>query len=506
MNRLEALPWQGPAAAAQSRTRSFFLGLAVALIVILAASACAPDLGEKPLPESPDSLAATESFTAPKAGWPDAEWWKAYRDPQLDALIAEAISGSPDLKIAAARLREADASAQEAGAALAPDVTAAGAVQPTRESLNQGFPSLFKPYLPHGWHEQSTLTGNLDYEFDLFGKNRAGLAAATSDADAAAVDMSEAQIALTTAVASAYSDFIRLSADRAADLDVLRIRRDSANLVDERVRQALEESGELDEANARAATAEADVDAIDGQIAHTRNQIAVLLGRGPDRGLAISAPAGVTLKAFGLPPSLAVDLIGRRPDIVAARLRTQAAESRIAVAHAEYYPNIDLSAYYGVQTLDVKSLLEKDSMIGQVGPALHLPIFDGGRIESGFRTARASYDEAVANYDKTLEHALQEVADAAADSRALALELAHARAALAASENAYRVARLRYQGGLSRYLDVLTAEDTLVSLKRRVADLEAEAFSQDVALVRALGGGFNAPVQSGQPDNSRRPS
>ena len=124
-----------------------------------------------------------------------------------------------------------------------------------------------------------------------------------------------------------------------------------------------------------------------------------------------------------------------------------------------------------------------------MGPAIHLPIFDGA-IEGRYRAARAEYDEAVATYDKTLSLALKDVADTIADQRSLRNELTDSRASVAAAEKAYRIATLRYQGGLSRYLDVLTAEDTLVVERQRVADLEAQAFADDVALVRALGGGF----------------
>ncbi len=479
-----------------SRLRNLCIGLLVAVLTIIVATACAPDLGTPPSVQPASSYATERSYAAPSTEWPTDQWWKAYGDAQLDGLIVEALAGSPDLKIAEARLREADAAVQQAGASLWPTVTANGAVQPVRESLNQGFPDVFKSYLPHGWHSQGTVTANLDYQIDFFGKNRAALAAATSDAQAAEIDIAQARITLSTAVASAYADLMRLCADRAAALEALRVRKQSAALVADRVKQSLENVGQLNEANARVASAEADVDVVDGQIAHTRNQIAALLGKGPDRGLDIALPQDERLKAFGLPPSLAADLVGRRPDIVAARLRTEAAAARIEVAHADFYPNIDLSGYYGVQSLDIKSLLMKDSTIGQFGPALHLPIFDGGKIESGYRNARAEYDEAVANYDVTLTHAFQDVADAVADSRELSQELAHSREALAESENAYRIATLRYRGGLSRYLDVLTAEDTLVTLKRRVADLEAETFSQDVVLVRALGGGFAEHVRS----------
>ncbi|MGZ5929914.1 MAG: efflux transporter outer membrane subunit, partial [Rhizomicrobium sp.] len=201
--------------------------------------------------------------------------------------------------------------------------------------------------------------------------------------------------------------------------------------------------------------------------------------------------ANPKLQALGIPANLSADLIGRRPDIVAARLRAMAASKRIDVAHADFYPNINLTGYAGYQALGIRDLLTSSSLIGQLGPAISLPIFDGGRIEGAYRGARAQYDEAVATYDQTLTTALREVADALANQRELGKELAHSRAALAASEDAYRVTQQRYAAGLSRYLEVLTSEDTLVTQRKTVADLQARAFVQDVALVRALGGGFH---------------
>jgi NodT family efflux transporter outer membrane factor (OMF) lipoprotein len=456
-------------------------------LVVLAA--CAPDLGPPPVPQTIQDT--TRSFTAAESPWPANDWWKAYGDQELDTLIDEALAGAPDLRIAEARLKEAEAAAQQAGAALYPDVTGEAAVQPTRQTLNQGFPEAFKPLLPRGWHSASRAAVNLDYTLDFFGKNHAALAAATSEAQAAKVDEAAARIELSTSVASAYADLVRLTADRDAAADAVRVREESAKLVEDRVNHQLENAGQLSQSRAEFYAAKADLDAIEGEIALTRNQIAALLGRGPDRGLDVPLPKNPNLAPQGLPSKLAVDLVGRRPDLVAARLRAEAASDEIKVAHADFYPNIDLTGYFGVQSLDIKSLLQKDSLIGQIGPALRLPIFDGGRIEGAYRGARASYDEAVATYDKTLTGALHEVADALANQRETANALGHSRAALAEGENAYRVAVLRYKAGLSRYLEVLTAEDTLLTERRNVADLEARAFSQNVALVRALGGGFS---------------
>ncbi len=486
-----------------SRSASGARFIAVCL-VLTALAGCAPNLGTPPEIRPPTAYETSRSLAASTADWPRDAWWKAYGDAQLDRLIGDALENAPDLRIAEARVREANAAVEQSGAALWPAISVNGAALPTQNTLNQGFPPQYKALLPHNWHVQGSATGNLAYEFDFFGKNRAALVAATSAALAADVDAAAARIALSTSVAETYGELLRLTADQAAVQDAVALRKQSAAQVSARVSQSLENVGQLSEANALVASAQADEDAIDGQIARARHAIAALVGKGPDYGLDVVPAPGETLAAFGLPRSLSMDLVGRRPDIVAARLRAEAAASRVDVAHAAYYPNIDLTGYLGVQSIDIKSLLTKDSMVGQIGPALNLPIFDGGLIEGGYRAARAQYDEAVASYDKTLVHALQDVADAASDSRELGQELVHARAALAESENARRIAMLRYQGGLSRYLEVLTAEDTLVAVRRRVADLQASAFFQDVALIRALGGGYRdeAHFQASQPARS----
>jgi NodT family efflux transporter outer membrane factor (OMF) lipoprotein len=457
---------------------------------LLALAACAPDLGAKPDPASIESFATQKSFAAPNARWPDADWWKAYGDPQLDGLMDEALAGSPDLKIAAARARQADGAAEQSGAALLPSLTANASGSEYRPSLNEGFPKQFQKLLPHGWHSQARVTGDLNYDIDLFGRDRAAFAAATSDAQAAQIDADEARLTLSASVATAYANLVQLTADREAAQDAVNVRAQSADLIGQRLRAKLENSGELSQENARVESAKADLDRIDGQIALARNQLAALLGKGPDRGLDIALPHAAKIAPFGVPSSLPADLLGRRPDIVAAKLRAEAAASRIDVAHANFYPNIQLTGFMGQQAVGISDLISPASRIGQIGPAISLPIFDGGKLNGEYRSARAEYDEAVASYDKTLTGALHDVADALANQRELSAELAHARAALGESENAWRIATLRYKAGLSRYVEVLTAEDTLVTQRRDVADLQAKSFAQDVALVEALGGGF----------------
>jgi NodT family efflux transporter outer membrane factor (OMF) lipoprotein len=469
--------------------RTMLLGSVAAALLL---SACVPDLGPKPEPEAPGALATERSLASMAGAWPTDKWWQLYNEPELNQLIDEALTGSPTIMIAEARLRQAQAAAQQAGASLLPDVEFGGSALISKQSLNQGFPSQIQSVMPHGWHTNTGIATSFKFELDLYGKNRAALAAATSEADAAVVDGAEARLALATSVAAAYAELVRLAANKTAAEDAVQIREHAAELFREREHQGLETSGASAQAEAVAESARADVDVINGQIGIVRNQIAALVGRGPDRGLDVPLPVAREVKAPGLPPHLAADLIARRPDVVAARLRAEAASSRIDVAHADFYPNIDLQGLIGLQSLDIGSLFQHASLIGAIGPAIHLPIFDGGRIEGAYREARGAYDEAVGVYDQTLVTSLREVADAIVSQREVAMELGHARGALNQGEAAYRTANDRYRAGLAHYLEVLAAEDVLVLQRRRVADLEARALAQDVTLIRALGGGFRS--------------
>jgi NodT family efflux transporter outer membrane factor (OMF) lipoprotein len=439
--------------------------------------------------KAPQAYAAGQSLAAPAADWPSDAWWTAYGDAQLDGLIDEALADSPDLSAAQARVAKAQALAGQAKAALLPSLEANASYASVKQSYNNGFPAAF---VPHGYNDSVRATLDFAWELDFFGKNRAALAAATSEAEAARADEAEARLVLSANVASAYADLAQLFADRDAAESALRARRQSAGLTAERFANGLENKASVEQASGNLAAAEADLAAIDEQIGLTRNRLAALLGAGPDRGLAVARPRVGALTAFGLPANLQADLIGRRPDVVAARLRVEASSQRIRQAKAEFYPNVDLSAYFGVQSLGLNLLTKAGSSIGSIGPALRLPIFEGGALRANYRGAAADYDAAVASYDGTLAKALQDVADAAVSSRALDARLAKSREALAASTTAYELALQRYRGALDTYLDVLTAENAMIVDQRTVADLEARAFTLDIALVRALGGGFHA--------------
>jgi NodT family efflux transporter outer membrane factor (OMF) lipoprotein len=436
------------------------------------------------------SLAASRSLAAPAADWPADGWWRAYGDAQLNQLIDSALADAPDMAAAKARLEKADAAADQARSALFPSLSAGGQIGESKQSLNMGFPSFIKPYLPKTYEAAPQLSLNFNYEIDFWGKNRSAVAAATSDARAAAADAAEARLTLSTAVAAVYADLARLYAERDVAERSVSSREETLDLTSRRVTNGLDTQAELKQAAAGVPAARAQLAALDEQIALTRNQLAALLGQGPDRGLSIARPGPAALKAFGLPERLAADLVGRRPDLTAAKWRAEAASKRIGVAKAAFYPNVNLAAVIGYESLGLSKLFASGSDYGQYGAAVSLPIFEGGRLRANLHGARADYDAAVASYDATLVQALREVADAAVSERALDERLKQSREALADDEAAYKVARLRYEGGLANYQTVLLAEDAVLQARRDVVDLEARAFSLDIQLVKALGGGF----------------
>ena len=462
---------------------ALFAGLAFAF----AGCAQIPALGQLATTKDSASYAASASFSAPATNWPNDGWWQAYADPQLDQLIGEALEGSPDLVAASARLRRAQAVGQVAGAPLLPQLTANGSLTEQRQSYNYLTP---ESMTPEGWKDYGRATLDMSWELDFWGKNRAALAAATSETEAARAELAQARLTLAASVATDYMELARLFAARDTAARSVEVRSQTAALFAERFANGLETKGSLREAEAKRASAEGELLQVEEQIGLQRHRLAALLGAGPDRGQTIERPTVDLLRPLGLPDQLAVNLIGRRPDVVAARLRTQAQLKRIDQKKAEFYPNINLSAFIGLQSLGLDMLGKSGSTVGSVGPAISLPIFTGGRLSGELRSTAASYDEAIANYDRTLTRALQEVANAALSQKALGGRQGKAEQAVTAASEAHRIARNRYEGGLATYIEVLSAEDVLLNSLRSLTDLQSRGFTLDVALMQALGGGY----------------
>lgn len=438
----------------------------------------------------PDALLAARNV--PRMDWPTQQWWQRYGDAQLEQLIAQALEGAPDMAAAAARVQQARAMLGVSAAAGVPQISARATVSEDKLSYNHLTPDAF---VPRGMNDYGRATLDLSWSLDLWGKQRAAVVAAAGELAAREADAAQARLLLSSNVALAYAQLLRLAANAQTLEQSVQVRQATAALFAERYANGLENQGSVHSANARLAATRAELAQMQEQVGLQRNSIAALMGTAPDRGAAIQIDAkhlqSPWQQQWALPEQLPAHLLGRRPDVVAARLQAQALESRVASQQAEFYPNVNLSAFVGVQSLGLDMLTRGGSSIASVGPAVSLPIFNGGRLRSELGAARARYDEAVAQYRSTLNRALQEVADNAVSQRALQQQLTAMQQAVTAATEAHRVARNRYEGGLARYLDVLSAEDQLLGSVRQLVDVQSRALTLDIGLHRALGGGWS---------------
>jgi len=477
-------------------TRIAFAVVAVSAIALIAGCASMDGLAPSAAPRDANALEAQRSLRdahVADAAWPTRDWWKALDDAQLDALIDEAVRDSPTLNIAAARTRKALAAADAAAAPLSPRID--GSASSTRERFpNNG---LTPPPLGGSTRTVNVLQATLSWEIDFWGKNRAAYEAALGTARAAEVDAYAARLALSTNIAQAYVQLQRAYLLHDVAVATLAERQRIHELTRERNAAGLDSRLELKQAeSAVPATREAIV-ALDERMALARNQIAALLGAGPDRGLAIERPSATALSSVALPSTLPADLIGRRPDVVAQRWRIEAASRDIASAKAQFYPNVNLVAFVGLQSLGASNLLAAASGMAGVGPAITLPIFDAGRLRANLTAKDADYDVAVEEYNQTLADAMRDVVDQLASFRSVAAQRIEQRQALETTREAYDLALLRYREGLGNYLQVLSAEQPLLDQQSLDADLRAREIELSINLVRALGGGYEPPTTIG---------
>lgn len=421
-----------------------------------------------------------------RAAWPDDQWWKSLGDPQLNQLLSEALSNSPTLREAAARLRQAAAAQNLQEAQLMPHVDAQGST--TRELYSTDGVT---PQPAAGtWQTVNQITLNLTYEIDLWGKNRAAVAAALDRTHAAEVDKAAARIALATSLVQAYVSLDEAYRLRDIESKMLQQNTTILELTNKRFSAEIDSQIDVKQALAAVPANRAAIAALNESIELDKNRIAALVGRGPERGSKLQRPALLMPSSFAVPSALPADLIGRRPDVVAQRWLVEAAGHDIKVADAQFYPNINLSAFTGFQALGFGSLLEDMSRITGVGPAISLPIFDAGRLRANLAAHDAAYDAAVERYNQTLIDAIRDVADQLTSIRWQKQRYDEQLDATQTADAAADLVMKRYQGGLATYIQVLISQRNSLTQQLALAQLETRGLSLRVNLTKALGGGY----------------
>lgn len=460
------------------------------LAFAVALAGCANDHGLKPdaTVAQPGSLNATRSLaavTVSPAAWPSATWWSSLGDQQLNALIDEALRDSPDLQVAAARAHQAMAAASAADADRSAYIGADANVSRSRLAKVQD------PLLEGDRY--STLRSaevTFDYTFDLWGGERAAWEAALGQARAAEVDRQAARLTLAVDVARAYSDLghAYIAADLAQE-DLSRTRR-MLELGRQRLAAGIDSQYQLQQTESLEASAQEQAINADKELRSARIALAILLGKGPDRAGEIARPQVLKPAAVALPSQLPADLLGRRPDLIAARWRVEAASRNVEVSKTRFYPNLNLTAAAGTQSLLGDALFGSASRFFNIAPAVSLPLFDGGRLRAGLDASDADYELAVAQYNKALVGALGDVADAINRLEALGRQVDAKQHAADVARQSFDTATQRYGSGIGNYLDVLTIEQQLLGAQQQLAALNAQRIDVSIQLMQALGGGY----------------
>ncbi|HTV86915.1 MAG TPA: efflux transporter outer membrane subunit [Dyella sp.] len=439
-------------------------------------------------PASAADYPAAVSIPTQGGAWPAMDWPARLGDPQLSALIQEAIANNPTLAQAKVRVAKASAYVQQANAATGPNADVRYAFSHEHLSGNTYLP----PPVGNSTQDENSLMLGASYDLDIWGKNHEALRSAISQRKAEEAEAQQARLILSTSVAHAYVHLALLYALRDVAQNEVASRKNIGLLTQQRVKTGLDNEVESRTVNVTIDATQTDVSELDGQIATTRYQLAALLGKGPDRGLQITRPELLDTPDAALPDNLPADLLSRRPDIVAAHWRIDAAGHDVKVAKADFFPDINLSAAFGYDAFGWGRLFNASSRQLQAGPAIHLPLFDGGALRAQLKDRYANYDSAVEAYDQTLIGALNEVATQVADIRSIEQQQVTAQHAYDESRRAYDLEIIRYKAGLDPQLQVLSADVARLEQSQRVATLRLQRLDAQVSLIKALGGGYAA--------------
>ncbi len=438
-------------------------------------------------PTHPLSDARAQGATGTATPWPATAWWQAYGDSRLDSLVETALAGQPSLQTAQARLQQAQAAVDASGAAGGPQVN--GSIDLTDQRFTQK--GLIPPPLAGTiqWNNNAQITGS--WELDLFGRQRAALDASIGQLRAAQAETQAARVLLAGNVAAGYFNLARIVETRRVAAESLQQREQVVALVRQRIAAGLDTTVELRQAEGLIAQSQVEIESLDEAAARARHALAELSGQGP-QALDGLTPALAAVRSAPVPAGLPADLLGRRADLVAQRWRVEATQRDVDVARAQFYPNINLVAFVGLASIGLDNFAQAGARTYGAGPAIRLPIFEGGRLRANLSARAADVDIAVDGYNATLLRALREVADELSSLQSLERQQRAQQDATTAAISAYDLALQRYQAGLGNFLTVLTAQTNVLAQQRSSTELKARHLASEVALARALGGGFQA--------------
>lgn len=459
--------------------------------------------------QPPEMRETLDEITSRLQQWPVDRWWEQFGNQELDQIMDTALKDNPGLKVATARLREAQGLVRVEGARLLPFLEADASLTYERISQHGVFAAL-----NHEVAGARILLGIINplsfrYEFDFWGKNRAAIEAALGQAAAEEAEKAEVRLRLTTGLARAYFRGQALRQQYEIVKTIVRIRRDLRRLAEMRFRLGLDNELAVKQAIAELEAANKRESGVRDQLEVQRHLLARLAGKGPDEATELfAAPVAIIPDRVPVPDHLAMGLLVHRPDLAAALYRADSAARLVKVAKTQFYPTIDLTAFVGLNALTLTKGADKLASLlfsGQsfsygVAPGIRLPWFEGGRLRGELAAQRAEYDAAVELYNETLLDAMREVADSLSAWQASREMLDSHKRLLDSLGEDWRLAKVRLVSGLDDDREVLRHQHPVLEQEYTLRALESDQLVASVDLIEALGGGYH------NPDIEKRPT
>jgi outer membrane protein, multidrug efflux system len=480
------------------RTELRYAVRATSAALLLAGCAVGPDY-RRPAADVPPAWqpAAPWHEAAPSDTRLKGNWWELFQDPDLNPLVEQALTSNQNLRVAAARLEQAHDQLSIARSALFPSVDLASSALRSKDSAN-------RPLATYSTPNQSVVQNDfsigpsVNYELDLFGRVRREVEGARATAEQAEADFENTRLILMAALVTDY--FSLRETD--AEIDVVRrsleLQRDALAFVSSRHDLGFATGLDLAQQQAVLDSSATQLELLLNQRAQFEHAIATMIGTpAPSFTLATAAAAPpLPLLPVGLPS----DLLQRRPDVASAERAMAAANARIGVARAAFFPNIDLAPGLGVPSVGwessaLASLFTAPSRLWSIGLSASQTLFDAGKTRANVHFADADYTAAVATYRQTVLTAMEEVENGITGLESLERAEIQAKASVRSAQRAFDIASDRYKGGVDTYLDVITAEQILLTNQRQAVQIQGQQFATAVFLVKALGGGWSLPAQ-----------
>jgi outer membrane protein, multidrug efflux system len=440
---------------------------------------------------------------APKDSIPKGAWWQIFNDPALDAYEQELLQANQSLVAARDRLDQARSLARVATADFFPQLSADPSAIRERGSANRplngaaptvvnGVVQPVQPYTQNVF----TIPFSLNYEVDLFGRVRHNVEAANASLQSTVADLQNVQLVLTAELAADYFTLRELDAEFKVVQESVDYERKGLDLVNHRHEGGVANGLEVAQQAAVLDATVSQLALVQQSRAQFEHAIAVLVGQSAS---SLNVPVA-PLKATPPPVPLGVpsDILERRPDISTAERQMAFQNAQVGIARTAFYPHITLSGSGGLQSTAITSLFNAPSLVWSLGADALQPIFQGGRNHANLAAARAAYDQSVANYRQSVLTAFQQVEDGISNLSTLSQALATQGAAVEDARRALEIANNRYVGGVTTYLDVITAQTTLLANQRLQTQLLGQQMVSSVFLVKALGGGWDASQINGE--------